>query len=260
MQASSSWTPMTSTIMRYLTSQCQLSPLSTHRRCMRLTRRSLSTQPLTPPTKLTCYAPDRVPSWDLSTVLLRPEFAEAPNRKTQSSVDHILVTTGGSDAAVLSPVLASAARDVGPLIGVTVVAGPYFSAELLTVLQRVADTQPRMKIVRTPDNFRDLMLGADLAITTGGQTAYELAATATPMCAVRAAMNQTANLRGLAARGALDWVGNVGDADLRSRIARAVASLVTDAGRRQCMGRLARSAVDGCGARRVSREILGLCA
>jgi UDP-2,4-diacetamido-2,4,6-trideoxy-beta-L-altropyranose hydrolase len=99
-----------------------------------------------------------------------------------------------------------------------------------------------------------------VAITSGGQTTYELAATGLPACAVRVALNQTGNLEGLRARDAILWVGDVGDADLPTRVDRGLRALVTDARLRQSLSRAGQMTVDGRGASRVADAILELCA
>ena len=103
------------------------------------------------------------------------------------------------------------------------------------------------------------MLKCDLALTGGGQTTYELAATGAPTIAVRLASNQTGNLLGLAARGALFWAGDVGEPDLQDKIRQAILVLAENRDTRQKMSYAGRLLVDGRGADRVAEEILQLC-
>jgi spore coat polysaccharide biosynthesis predicted glycosyltransferase SpsG len=100
------------------------------------------------------------------------------------------------------------------------------------------------------------MLGADVAISGGGQTLYELAATGTPAVAIRLADNQTLNLRNLQAAGMLLWAGDAGDADLETMVTSALMVLAENRGRRTEMSRRGRALVDGRGAARVAAAVL----
>jgi UDP-2,4-diacetamido-2,4,6-trideoxy-beta-L-altropyranose hydrolase len=102
------------------------------------------------------------------------------------------------------------------------------------------------------------MLAAGLAISGGGQTTFELAATGTPTVAIRLADNQTLTLETLAEAGALIQAGDAGDPALADAVAAAVERLIKDGDRRLEMSERARAAVDGQGAARVAREILAL--
>src|SRR2546422_1325880 len=133
-------------------------------------------------------------------ILLRSEFAEDPKRTISEQVRRVLVTVGGSDPEHLTLRLVRCAADAFKDVSVDIVMGPMFdeqdfhSADLKSA--------PVAAVHSNPQNIRDLMLGADLALCGGGQTTYELAATGTPAVAIRFADNQTQNLAGLNSAGA----------------------------------------------------------
>jgi spore coat polysaccharide biosynthesis predicted glycosyltransferase SpsG len=192
-------------------------------------------------------------------VLLRPEFARPPERTPADPIERVLVTTGGGDATGLSATLAGWVREVFVHAAIDVIVGPYFTPETVGALERAAQADARIVLHRNPRDVRAIMLGCDLALTGGGQTTYELAATGTPAVAVSVAENQTANLRGLAARGALQWAGRVGEPDLHGRTTRCLEALSDSVAARRDMSRAALAVVDGKGAERVAREILRMC-
>jgi UDP-2,4-diacetamido-2,4,6-trideoxy-beta-L-altropyranose hydrolase len=111
-----------------------------------------------------------------------------------------------------------------------------------------------------PKEIRELMLSCDVALTGGGQTVYELAATATPAVAIRLFENQTGNLQAMSREDALLWPGDASDRDLRTRVVHALRSLDADPTRRSALGTRARLLVDGRGASRVARVLLQACA
>lgn len=192
--------------------------------------------------------------------LLRCELSRLNRRSISDEVSNVLVLAGGSDAAELSLLFVDAVRTALPKTTISVVAGPYFTAALTEALRAQAVADPLITIVKTPSSMRALMVGADLALTAGGQTTYELAAAGVPACAVRVALNQTANLQGLRESGTLLWIGDAGDQDLRRKAEHAVRRLAADMALRQSMSQAGRTLVDGRGADRVAEAILGLCA
>ncbi|MEQ1760514.1 MAG: hypothetical protein ABL986_19555 [Vicinamibacterales bacterium] len=193
-------------------------------------------------------------------VMLRREFAALQPRTLHSEITNVLVTTGGADPTGLSLTLVEAVRDVLDSTSITVVVGPYFSENVRSTLQQKASVDPSLRIVLDPRSVCELMLTADLALTSGGQTAYELAAAGLPACAVRVAPNQTGNLSGLQQRGAILWVGDVADQGLGRQVRGAIAGLARDPQLRRQMSQKGQQTVDGLGAVRVADAVLELCA
>jgi len=87
-----------------------------------------------------------------------------------------------------------------------VVVGPWFAG--VAELRALAGGSGGAIVVHEqPRDMRALMLAAGLAISGGGQTTFELAATGTPTVAIRLADNQTLTLETLAEAGALIQAG-----------------------------------------------------
>ena len=190
-------------------------------------------------------------------VLLREEFASPGRGDVRNDIARVLISTGGSDPGCRTPQLMRLVHAALPDAHLDVVAGPYFSEALLGDLDRLAAILPA-SIHRNPRRMRALMADADLAVTAGGQTVYELAATGTPAIAVCFADNQRANLTGMAARGALVYAGDVSDAAVDVVLTAHIRALAGDPGARQRMSSRAREVVDGQGAARVADEVLAL--
>jgi len=186
--------------------------------------------------------------------LLRREFAAPVSRQVRDQVQRVLLILGGATPGPLSAALARAARRALPEAPVDLVVGPVGDgpssvAAGLSGLEGV-------KIHAAPDSVRALMLEADLAITGGGVTLFELAATGTPAIGVELAPNQAPNLAGMAAAGTLILAGKAGDANLEAAVSWTLASLAADAGRRRAMSRRGLELVDGRGAGRVVEAIV----
>ena len=192
-------------------------------------------------------------------LLLREEFAGVPPRSIKPSIERLLITVGGMDAGALTPRLIRWVRQVFPDAVLDVVMGPFFGREVVVETETLAADGPKIVAYRDPSSMRDLMANADLAVTGGGQTTYELAASGTPAVAIRLVDNQTANLQGLAASGTLQWIGDANDADLQATLQAAIGRVGGDPVVRVWMSRAGRALVDGQGARRVARALLEIC-
>lgn len=187
-------------------------------------------------------------------VLLRKEFASEPDRlRVSKEVRRVLVLTGGGEVGTLPKAIALAVIRVLPRTTVDVVRGPF-----ATQLDFAGVHADRVHLHQCPDDVRSLMLRADLAVSGVGQTAYELAATATPALGLRLAADQAVNARGLARAGVLWDLGAVHESGFYERLAEALLQIAGDEQARHAMAVVGRQLVDGRGAERVAAELRSL--
>jgi UDP-2,4-diacetamido-2,4,6-trideoxy-beta-L-altropyranose hydrolase len=173
--------------------------------------------------------------------LLRPEFAGLAPRPA-GPVRRTLVMLGGSDPLGHTIPVVEQLRDRLPGIPVDVVVGPLARP---AGLQEAAD----LRVLRDPGDVAALMRGADLAVTSGGQTTYELAACGLPAVALCEAENQRRSLAALAAIPTLVVAGDP------SQVGEAAAELAADPAARGGMGAAGQALVDGRGVARVASAI-----
>lgn len=185
--------------------------------------------------------------------LLAPAFAETPCRPSRASVDRVLLALGSATPTSLMVLVARAARAAAPAASLDVVVGPMGDGG--AVLRRAVAEVPGVHFHEGRVSLRALMLEADLAVTAGGVTLLELAATATPTVGVCVAHNQMANLVGLEAEEAVVFAGTHDDPRLAERLLAVLSMLVAGSEARTRLGRRARMLVDGQGARRVAERI-----
>lgn len=171
--------------------------------------------------------------------LLRPEFRAVPERTIREEIETVLITLGGGDQSAMAKEVVGWCRDVLPHARVEVVIGPFSKAA--SDLDAVLLENPPM---------REVMLRADLAVSAGGQTLFELAATGTPAIVITTAENQVRHARGFANRGSVIL------ADRES--GRAAFDRVREAASRAEMSRRGRELVDGRGAERTASAIVEL--
>jgi UDP-2,4-diacetamido-2,4,6-trideoxy-beta-L-altropyranose hydrolase len=190
-------------------------------------------------------------------MLLRSEFAESPAREIVADVGRVLITVGGSDSHNLTPQLIQWTCDAMRGVVVDVVIGPLF--DNVAAIEAAAHQWGELVYLhRDPPDIRSLMLAADLAISGGGQTTYELAASGTPTIAIRLFENQTENLKGFQERAALVWVGDVDDPNCEDQVRSALSKLASDPEARRELSARGRSLIDGRGAARTAKAILSL--
>lgn len=189
--------------------------------------------------------------------LLRPEFLE-PNvaeRDFPAAARNILVTLGGADADnVTATVIEALAALRRPDLAVRVVAGP--ANPHLEALRAAAQRQPgTIEVCTAVEDMPALMRWADLAVTAGGTTCWELLCLGVPSLVAVVADNQAVIVERLDAAGAaisLGWLAP-GAAD---RLAGRLDEVIGSAARRRQLSRSGRALVDGHGALRVTEALL----
>ena len=204
----------------------------------------------------------------LKHTLLRPEFhsvpLEKPGRKNaRFSIRRILVTFGGSDLndwtqAVLRTLLELKLATDSRTVADVVIGANYNQEKELAQFCR--DAGMNVFIHRNVDRMDALMNRADLAITAGGSTCYELARTGVPAVAIATAENQNAVVAALEERGTL--IGFSSDdhplsakSALADDIKSAIKKLVRNREQRQAMSDKGKQILDGLGAERVARKL-----
>jgi RimJ/RimL family protein N-acetyltransferase len=163
----------------------------------------------------------------------------------------VLVLMGGTDPANVTIQALDGLRQhpLPPGAEVAVVVGrsnPHRRA----IEAGVAALGPGARLLVEPADLPDWLRWADLAVSAGGTTVWELCALGVPALLVTAADNQRPNVVALARAGAALDLGEVAELD-PARIGQAVAALAGDAAARGAMAERGRELVDGQGTRRV---------
>jgi len=160
-------------------------------------------------------------------IILRSEFLEpVPHKSTHTKPSHnkpahFLVTMGGTDILGLTaPVLAAVCKEFpGSKKSVVLGSGTYDKK----VISKASDKSIEFFVSLDAKKMRDIMIGADFAITTAGQTIHELLRFGVPMLPILVAENQRLNIKELGVLGflhlnALDEVFDPAGVDWKSLI------------------------------------------
>ena len=200
--------------------------------------------------------------------MLKPEFGAEENEATEPprarrTAKRILVTMGGSDNENYTlPVIQALAQIDGCRaadVVVDCVIGPNFThEEVLRNFERSSNFSFRMH--RNVDRMDVLMREADLAITAGGSTCYELAKLGVPAIAIPIADNQVAVVKDLAKRNTLcrfraSQVQRDLEPNEQSVLSKFIKTQIDDADQRQTMSDAGRKLIDGLGVNRVARAM-----
>lgn len=197
------------------------------------------------------HVPDAVTA--LEYISLRKEFQEIHGKaKTiRREAREILITQGGSDTDGFTPRIIQALEKMARRPYCTVVLGPAFQHQS-ELEKAVASSTLDLSLVFNPCNMADLMWEADLAITAGGLTMFELACVGTPSIVVCAELFETETASRLEKTGAVINLGFGGDLD-DSKLAKTVDALFADIEARKRMSSLGKQLVDGRGSGRIVR-------
>lgn len=196
---------------------------------------------------------------------LREEFQNIVC-KPRMEIQHVLVTTGGSDSYhIASKFLSyivkkkdetSIEDTMFKTLQFHVVVGRFNKDK--KVLVELAEQYPQINLYFNVMNMAEIMQRCDLAITAGGSTMYELCACGVPMITYAFADNQLQGVEGFEKLGVGKYCGDVrsGEENLWSNIEDAIRSYMSEYGHRMNVIDKMKELVDGKGAIRLARFIV----
>ncbi|MGD0153015.1 MAG: UDP-2,4-diacetamido-2,4,6-trideoxy-beta-L-altropyranose hydrolase [Thermacetogeniaceae bacterium] len=227
------------------------------------------------------YVPDKKLLLGTKYALLRPAFGNCQAKTIARRAQKLMVTLGGSDPLGLMPSILEELSDSG--LHIKAVIGPQFtnggSIERWLAHQMAAGLGSEIELVADPE-MALLMQWADLAVSAGGSTLYELCATGLPAVAISISDNQAPSAGALGKAGCIRYFGNYTEPFLHDRVGtannmqspkekkqapeeiktliEAVNELAVDYDQRFAMSRRGQQLVDGCGAKRCAGAIRDL--
>lgn len=197
-----------------------------------------------------------------SYVPLRTEFRDLSFHSSSDRIQKLLLLSGGADPenvlerilSVLLPEGSSASRD-GADFEIDVVCGRYY--EKYEVLKKRFQENPNVRVFKTLPTLLSLMKEADLAISAGGTTLYELCAAGTPTISYSMADNQLDNVRQFEKDGLMYYAGDAREKGFAAGIQRGVKHYETmSMTERADLTQRLQSTVDGKGALRIAKRLI----
>jgi UDP-2,4-diacetamido-2,4,6-trideoxy-beta-L-altropyranose hydrolase len=189
----------------------------------------------------------------LTYALLRREFRSwsAWTRDIPPVARRVLVTLGGAtpDEGILR-CLEAIEHIPDVQLSARIVRGPLSSDAGALLRQRLEGASPRCQVLHSVSNMAELMAWADLAITAGGSTCWELACLGLPALILTYSRDQELVAEAMQAVEAAVWMGS-GVSIREEQLRAAIEALAPDDARRRQMSQAGRKLVDGRGAERV---------
>ncbi|MFA7681993.1 MAG: UDP-2,4-diacetamido-2,4,6-trideoxy-beta-L-altropyranose hydrolase [Candidatus Peribacteraceae bacterium] len=185
-------------------------------------------------------------------VLLRQEFLSCPTGRMISKIaSNILVTLGGSDPKNVTGKVVEALRTLKDVQVKIVVGGANPNLENL----QESCKESFMEIIVDTHDMKKIMEWADIAVSGGGSTCYELAYIGLPALSIILADNQKPVVQELEKAGV---VKNGGwHADVTSeKITKSIQELIANHKKREVMSKNGTELIDGKGAMRVLEKLL----
>lgn len=146
---------------------------------------------------------------------LRTVFAECEQKKINNQVEKILLLSGGSDYYhVLDQILGR--LSFSQYLEVDVVCGCYNTQ--YDYLKEKNKIFKNVNIYQSIPNIEELMVDADIAISAGGTTLYELCAVGTPTISYAIADNQIRSVKQFHEDGIIAFAGDIRTEDVISNI------------------------------------------
>lgn len=195
--------------------------------------------------------PNREPTTQLllgtKYILLRREFWpwRSWNRTIPELARNILVTMGGSDQANQTLKVIRAIQQIEAVdLSVIVVVGG--SNPHLRELEEAIAKSPSIRLIQDAVNMPELVAWADVAVSAGGSTCWELCFLGTPPLLLVTANNQHYVAHGLAAAGAAVNLGWYEEIDIDA-IANTLTKMILSAEQRMRLSQNGRQLVNGAG-------------
>jgi UDP-2,4-diacetamido-2,4,6-trideoxy-beta-L-altropyranose hydrolase len=141
-------------------------------------------------------------------VILRKEFWDISEKKIDKEVKDVLITFGGINSNdFLKKLLKFLSEKF-----------PNFNYHVVTNIKLNLNLNLNLYVNLSASRMLDLMLKADVCISGGGQTTYELARVGVPTIGICFAENQKMNLEGWQNQGFIDYIGWHNDGNLLRKV------------------------------------------
>jgi UDP-2,4-diacetamido-2,4,6-trideoxy-beta-L-altropyranose hydrolase len=185
--------------------------------------------------------------------LIRPEFwrYREAHREYAHRARKILVTLGGADPDHVAPKILRGLAPLGVEVRAIVGGADPRRDKTVTLARELG-----FEALVAPPDMSEHMAWADLAVASAGVTLLEMLLVGTPGVFVVSAKNQRPGAEAAEEAGLARLLGTPSDITPEA-VTATVGALVDDVEARRTLGERGRNAVDGYGAERVCREMIG---
>ena len=176
-----------------------------------------------------------------SYVPLRKEFSNLPEKDIRDSIDTVLLMSGGGDQYHVLKQFAKVLRD-------------HYDTDY-DELVKTYEHDSRVHIHKSVNNMIEYMKKADVAVSAGGTTLYELSACGTPTLTYSFTDNQLDNVRKFQEDGLMRYLGDLRTDNVTDNLLSAMDEYMDSSLRRKLSEGL-QKLVDGKGAGRIVEKMM----
>lgn len=186
---------------------------------------------------------------------LRKAFVGIADKEINEKAEKLLLMSGGNDEKhILAGILE--AVDITDFENITVICGRYYTGHE-ELVDKYRDCK-NVYIYQAVADIEKYMQKADLAVSAGGTTLYELCACGTPTISFSLADNQLDNVRKFAEDCIIDYAGDVRCDAVIENVANLILKYKDNKKLRQERSVKMQKVVDGQGARRIAEAWIEL--
>ena len=190
-------------------------------------------------------------------VPLRNAFTDIKEKEIPNEVKEILIMSGGTDPFhVCRDIMERVMTEDNARYRFTAICGKY-NADYSFLKERY-EGKHNAEILQNVENMEYYMKRADVAISAGGTTLYELCACGTPTICYSYADNQLDNVTSFHEDGIMIYAGDIRNNGCPDQITEALEHLLCDGQLRGRLSKKMQQKVDGKGAARIVEEIVKL--
>ena len=182
-------------------------------------------------------------------VILRKDFLKKLNKTIKKKVSIIMVTFGGKDFRNMTKRIVRFLRLNFPDFKIKVNSGKK--------LENIEGRKVKVIFQPNAKEFIEIMLQADIAVSAGGQTLYELAKIGVPTIGICTAGNQRLNLLSLKNKGVIEYAGRYDSKNIYNNLSKSLRQLMPFKPRLK-YSRTGKKMIDGKGSDRIVKSLLRL--
>ena len=184
---------------------------------------------------------------------LRKQFWNAPRKGIKENIESVMFTFGGNDKKNVTIKMLKFFVKEYPELRKNIIVSDGF--QNVKVIENLKDQKTDLIHKPSVEQIKKIMLESDLAISTGGQTLYELARTGVPTIGICVEQNQLNNVISWEKFGFLEFIGWYNSKYLIDNLRNSMKHL-ENMDIRKRKSKLGKSLVDGKGSLRIVSSIL----
>lgn len=185
--------------------------------------------------------------------LLRKEFWDILEKEIKKDIENIMITFGGDDIRNMTQRILRFLNEEYPKLIKKVVIGKGF--QNIKEIENLKDKKTDLIYYPDAGGMKTIMLGSDIAISSGGQTLHELARAGVPAIGICVFDNQIFNLEEWRRVGFIEYIGWYNNERLLSKLKDAIDKLGPYKDRAK-LSNAGKVMMKGNGARNVVRNLI----